>query len=228
MQKSRGSVAKRRRNARQKAMQALYQWDFDADTQSISHIVDQFCDLQNMDKVDVEYFRELFYYAAKNLQAIDEQITSYLDRPMERLDPVEKSVLRIACAELRSRLDTPYKVVVNEAVEVAKLFGAEDGHKFVNGIADKLAADIRTIEYKPADRTPHDKPDVPREKSPVTQSETPDLPADKSDAPGNKPDEQGQSEESEQSDTADSRGDSAEAFAGKPERDHSSATGAEK
>ena len=67
---------------------------------------------------------------------------------MERLDPVEKSVLRIACAELRSRLDTPYKIVVNEAVEVAKLFGAEEGHKFVNGIVDKLAANIRQIEYE--------------------------------------------------------------------------------
>jgi N utilization substance protein B len=147
MQKSRGSVAKRRRNARQKAMQALYQWDFDTEAQSITHIVDQFCDMQNMDKVDVEYFRELFYYAAKNLSTIDELIEPYLDRPMERLDPVEKSVLRIACAELTSRLDTPYKVVVNEAVEVCKLFGAEEGHKFVNGIVDKLAANIRQIEY---------------------------------------------------------------------------------
>lgn len=194
MQKSRGSVAKRRRNARQKAMQALYQWDFDADTQSISHIVDQFCDLQNMDKVDVEYFRELFYYAAKNLQAIDEQIAPHLDRPMERLDPVEKSVLRIACAELRSRLDTPYKVVVNEAVEVAKLFGAEEGHKFVNGIADKLAADIRTIEYKPVDRTPpREKPDTRGEAHLETQGppkdNTPDASGDKT-VPADKPDSQ--------------------------------------
>ena len=147
MQKSRGSVAKRRRNARQKAMQALYQWDFDTEAQSIAHVVDQFCEMQNMDKVDVDYFRELFVYATGNLQSIDKQIEPHLDRPMERLDPVEKSVLRIACAELRSRLDTPYKIVVNEAVEVAKLFGAEEGHKFVNGIADKLAANIRQIEY---------------------------------------------------------------------------------
>lgn len=129
-------------------MQALYQWDFDTEAHSISHIVDQFCDMQNMDKVDVEYFRELFFYAAKNLQTIDDLIEPHLDRPMERLDPVEKSVLRIACAELSSRLDTPYKVVVNEAVEVAKLFGAQEGHKFVNGIVDKLAANVRSVEYK--------------------------------------------------------------------------------
>jgi len=148
MQKSRGSVAKRRRNARQKAMQALYQWDFDSDTQSISRIVDQFCELQNMEKVDVDYFKELFFYATKNLDTVDKHIEPHLDRPMERLDPVEKSVLRIACAELCCRLDTPYKVVVNEAVEVAKLFGAEEGHKFVNGIVDKLAGGIRRTEYK--------------------------------------------------------------------------------
>lgn len=129
-------------------MQALYQWDFDTEAQSISSIVDQFCEMQNMDKVDVEYFRELFFYAAKNLQSIDDLIEPHLDRPMERLDPVEKSVLRIACAELSSRLDTPYKVVVNEAVEVAKLFGAQDGHKFVNGIVDKLATNVRSVEYK--------------------------------------------------------------------------------
>jgi len=129
-------------------MQALYQWDFDTEAQSISHIVDQFCDMQNMDKVDVDYFRELFFYAAKNLQSIDDLIEPHLDRPMERLDPVEKSVLRVACAELICRLDTPYKVVVNEAVEVAKVFGAEEGHRFVNGIVDKLAANIRQVEYK--------------------------------------------------------------------------------
>ena len=104
--------------------------------------------MQNMDKVDVDYFKELVFYATKHLQSIDEQIEPHLDRPMERLDPVEKSVLRIACAELSCRLDTPYKVVVSEAVEVAKLFGAEEGHKFVNGIADKLAGRIRQLEYK--------------------------------------------------------------------------------
>lgn len=147
MQKSRGSVAKRRRNARQKAMQALYQWDFDMESQSISHIVDQFCELQNMDRVDVDYFKELFFYAAKNLADVDALIAPHLDRPMERLDPVEKSVLRITASELCCRLDTPYRIVVNEAVEIAKLFGAEQGHKFVNGIVDKLAANIRRIEY---------------------------------------------------------------------------------
>lgn len=161
MQKSRGSVAKRRRNARQKAMQALYQWDFDTEAHSITHIVDQFCEMQNMDRVDVDYFSELFFYATKNLQAIDDLIEPHLDRPMERLDPVEKSVLRIACAELRCRLDTPYKIVVNEAVEVTKIFGAEEGHKFVNGIVDRLAATVRQVEYeKEARQKSANKPDT--------------------------------------------------------------------
>ncbi len=152
MQKSRGSTAKRRRNARQKAMQALYQWDFDFDGQSVSDIFSQFCDLQNMDRVDVQYFEEVFFYTAKNLDEIDRQIVAHLDRPMDRIDPVERSVLRVACSEFLCRPDTPYRIVVNEALEITKLFGAEKGYKFVNGIVDKLAAGLRPDEYR-AERT---------------------------------------------------------------------------
>lgn len=146
--KSKGSVAKRRRNARQKAMQALYQWDFDSQGSSVTEIIDQFCELQNMERVDVEYFKEVFLYVAKNLDTVDGAICDYIDRPMERLDPVERSVLRVACAEFLCRPDTPYKVVVNEALEITKLFGADQGHKFVNGVVDKLAAQLRPVEHK--------------------------------------------------------------------------------
>ncbi len=154
VQKTRGSIAKRRRNARQKAMQALYQWDFDPDTQSVSDIFNQFCALQNMDKVDVEYFEEIFFYTAKHLDVIDEHIAQHLDRPIGDLDPVERSVLRVACSEFLCRLDTPYKVVVNEALEVNKSFGADQGHKFVNGVIDKLAATLRATEYQSQGREP--------------------------------------------------------------------------
>ena len=146
--KARGSVAKRRRNARQKAMQALYQWDFDADGSSVTDIIDQFCSMQNMERVDVEYFKEVFLFVAKNLGKVDEAIGEHIDRPMERLDPVERSVLRVACAEFMCRLDTPYRVVVNESLEITKLFGADQGHKFVNGVVDKLAAQHRAVEYE--------------------------------------------------------------------------------
>ncbi len=147
-QTARGSLAKRRRNARQKAMQALYQWDFDSEAASVSDIVAQFCDLQNMERVDVEYFEALVEYVADHLEEIDGHITEQAsDRQIDDLDPVERAVLRVACAELKSRLDIPFRVVLNESVEIAKLFGADQGHKFVNGVVDKLAAQLRQVEY---------------------------------------------------------------------------------
>lgn len=152
--KSKGSVAKRRRNARQKAMQALYQWDFDSDGNSVTDIIDQFCTMQNMERVDVDYFKEVFLFVSKNLDKVDESIAEHIDRPMDRLDPVERSVLRVACGEFMCRLDTPYKVIVNEALEITKLFGADQGHKFVNGVVDKLAAQHRVVEYKADSSSP--------------------------------------------------------------------------
>ncbi len=143
----RGSTAKRRRGARQKAMQALYQWDFDQAAHSPEHIVEQFCSMQNMDKVDVEYFEALFTYAAENVADIDAEISAHLDRKLDQLDPIERSVLRVCCTELKTQLGTPYKVVVNEALEISKDFGADKGYRYINGIADKLAGSLRKIEY---------------------------------------------------------------------------------
>lgn len=132
-------------------MQALYQWDFDQQAAPVDDIVQQFCDLQNMDRVDVEFFAALAAYVPANLAEIDACIVEFADRELAELDPVERAILRVACAELKSRLDIPYRVVVNEAVEVAKLFGAEEGHKYINGVVDKMAATIRTIEYRQPD-----------------------------------------------------------------------------
>lgn len=146
-QPKRGSSARRRRAARQKAMQALYQWDFDRDAHSPETIVNQFCDLQNMTRVDTEYFVDLFNYATRHIDEIDGQIGVHLDREINQLDPVERSVLRICCAELNDQPGTPYKVVVNEALEIAKDFGADKGFRYINGIADKLAASLRKKEY---------------------------------------------------------------------------------
>ncbi len=129
-------------------MQALYQWDFDQNAATIDAIVEQFCELQNMERVDVEFFTQLASYVTDNLAEIDAYIFDHADLKLEELDPVERAILRVACAELRCRLDIPFRIVVNESVEVAKLFGADQGHKFVNGVVDKMAADIRAIEYK--------------------------------------------------------------------------------
>lgn len=163
--KARGSVAKRRRNARQKAMQALYQWDFDTEANSVTAIIEQFCEFQNMERVDVDYFTEVFLYVAKNIDVVDQSIVEHTDRPLDRLDPVERSVLRVACSEFMCRLDIPYKVIVNEALEITKLFGADQGHKFVNGVVDKMAAQHRSLEYRA------DKPDSAGLVSAKTQDE---------------------------------------------------------
>lgn len=147
-QRKSGSNAKRRRGARQKAMQALYQWDFDQAANNPESVIQQFVDLQNMDKVDVEYFEALFNYACEHVDDIDAEIRQHLDRELGQLDPIERSVLRICCTELKTQLSTPYKVVVNEAVDITKDFGADKGYRYINGIADKLAASLRKIEYQ--------------------------------------------------------------------------------
>lgn len=145
--RKRGSTATRRRGARQKAMQALYQWDFDQAAQTPEQVVQQFCEMQNMDRVDVEYFTALFTGAAENVAEIDAEIGKHLDRDLKQLDPIERSVLRICCVELKDKLETPYKVIVNEALEISKDFGADKGYRYINGIADKLAMALRSIEY---------------------------------------------------------------------------------
>ena len=146
--RKRGSNAKRRRGARQKAMQALYQWDFDQAANPPESVVAQFCELQNMEKVDVDYFTSLFNYTVEHINEIDAEIARHLDRELGQLDPIERSVLRVCCAELTDQPATPYKVVVNEALEISKDFGADKGYRYINGIADKLAASLRSIEYK--------------------------------------------------------------------------------
>jgi len=116
--------------------------------QDASHIIQQFRDMQNMDKVDVEYFEALFLYATEHTTEIDTEISSHMDRSLDQIDPIERSVLRICCTELMTRLDAPYKVVVNEALEISKNFGADKGYRYINGIADKLAASLRKVEYE--------------------------------------------------------------------------------
>lgn len=132
-------------------MQAMYQWDFDDDGQSVHAIFAQFRDMQNMEWVDVDYFQELFFYSVEHCADIDAKLEDCLDRPMDRIDPVERGVLRVACAEMLSRLDIPYRVIVTEALEITKLFGSDQGHRYVNGVLDKLARKLRGIEYGSGD-----------------------------------------------------------------------------
>ena len=167
--RKRGSNAKRRRGARQKAMQALYQWDFDQTVNQPDQVIRQFRDMQNMEKVDVDYFEALFNYAVENIESIDTEISRHLDRELGQLDPIERSVLRICCTELKTEAATPYKVVVNEAVEISKDFGADTGYRYINGIADKLAGSLREVEYRHDHPTGNPRSSMPAERQSAHQ-----------------------------------------------------------
>jgi N utilization substance protein B len=132
--------------ARRYAMQALYQWQMTG--QDLGIINAQFLADQDIGKADVAYFQELLYQVVQRIDAIDTALKPLLDRSLEQVDPVERAILRIAGYELAFRPDVPYRVVINEAVEMAKKFGAEQGHRFINGVLDKAAQQLRTQEMR--------------------------------------------------------------------------------
>jgi len=135
-----------RTNARRVAVQALYQWQMTG--QNLSEIERQFLEEERLKDVQKSYFVELFYGIPKNLGAIDETLAEFVDRPVDMVDPVERAILRIGAYELLQRLDMPYRVVLNESINLAKHFGADGSHKYVNGILDKIAQQIRAVEIK--------------------------------------------------------------------------------
>lgn len=134
-----------RSRARRRALQAIYAWQMSGNR--IDGVIDQFRHEQDMQIADLEYFEELVRGVVRTHMELDAAITPFLDREIARVDPIERAVLRIAAFELQSRIDVPYRVVINEAVETTKRFGAEHGHTYVNGVLDKLAAACRPAEY---------------------------------------------------------------------------------
>lgn len=134
-----------RKKARRYAVQGIYQWHLSGN--SINEIELQFLESINAKKVDIEYFREILTCTLSSVNELDECITPALEREFDEVNPVELAIIRLACYELKSRIDVPYKVVINEALELTKTFGAQEGHKFVNGVLDKLAQELRTIEF---------------------------------------------------------------------------------
>ncbi len=133
-----------RKKARRYAVQGIYQWHLSGNP--IKDIEFQFLETINSKKVDVEYFQEILVNTLTGITEIDELLTPILDRELNEVNPVEMAIIRLACYELMSRLDVPYKVVINEALELSKTFGATEGHKFVNGVLDKLAHQLRKME----------------------------------------------------------------------------------
>jgi N utilization substance protein B len=131
-------------NARKCAVQALYQWQMSGD--SLNHIEAYFVEESHLKGAQKSYFSELFHGVPKQLNIIDAALSEFVDRPVEKIDPVERAILRIGVYELTNRLETPYKVIINEGVNLAKEFGAEGSHKYINGILDKVCQKQRAVE----------------------------------------------------------------------------------
>lgn len=136
----------KRHRARRLAMQAIYQWSYDEIQPGA--LIEQFVEDNDMREVDFVYFEDLLKGTLHHVAMIDELMVGHLDRGVHQLDSVELTVLRLSIYELLHRKDIPYKVVINEALELAKEFGATDGHKFVNAVLDALVSEIRQGETK--------------------------------------------------------------------------------
>jgi N utilization substance protein B len=140
------SKSEKRRAARQLATQALYQRHM-AST-SLNEIEAQFRVDNDFTFADASYFHDILHGVPASLTEIDTALAPCLDLTIEELDPVELCVLRLSTWELLKRVDVPYRVVINEGIELAKVYGSTDGHKFVNGVLDKLAPRLREAEVK--------------------------------------------------------------------------------
>lgn len=135
-----------RRNTRFYALQAMYQWQINhtpsAELEAdflINHI---------KKKIDLAYFKELIHFIPKHFSELDEYMLPYLKRPLNELDPIEHAILRLGIYELVHRLDIPYRVSINESLELTKRFGSVEGYKFVNGVLDQVAHRAREAEIR--------------------------------------------------------------------------------
>ena len=136
-----------RRKARHYALQALYQWHMAG--AALSDIEAEFRSDYDFEKVDLEFFQDITHNVSIKVSDLEVLFEPYLiDRSLEELDPIERAVLRLGAYELSQRADVPYKVAINEAVALAKKFGAAESHKFINGVLDKLARQIRKVEVE--------------------------------------------------------------------------------
>jgi N utilization substance protein B len=143
------SAALPRSHARRAAVQALYHALVNEQV-AISKDALAFVSAENSEKMDQKYFMSLVEGVSKEIEQLDVELAFAVDRSLAAVDPVESSVLRIAVYEFIHRPEIPYRVVLNEAVELAKAFGGEKGHKYVNGVLDKMGSKLRAVEYKAA------------------------------------------------------------------------------
>ncbi len=137
--------------ARKFAVQALYQWQLT--DQSCAELLNQYAEDDGFADADREYFQALLEGTTGSRESLDAELATMLDRPVAQLDPVEHAVLMMGLHELRTQLDVPYRVIINEGVDLAKRFGATDGHKFVNAVLDRAARTLRAAERAAAARS---------------------------------------------------------------------------
>lgn len=135
-----------RRRSRELALQALYQWQLSGDSAEI--LEKQPRALEGFEKLDEAYFLVLLHGVISGVRELEQKLLPHLDRPVKGLSPIEHCILLLGTYELAHQPEVPYKVVINEAVELAKSFGGTEGHKYVNGVLDKLAAQLRAAEFK--------------------------------------------------------------------------------
>ncbi|MEP6484474.1 MAG: transcription antitermination factor NusB [Rudaea sp.] len=135
-----------RSRSRRRATQAIYAWQISGN--SMDDVIEEFRHEQDMEIADLVYFEDLLRGVAKYRDELDASLVPFLDRDMAQVDPIERAVLRLSAYELQHRRDVPYRVVLNEAIEVTKRFGAEHGHTYINGVLDKAAKEWRGNEAR--------------------------------------------------------------------------------
>jgi N utilization substance protein B len=141
-----GTAVEPRRRARRRALQALYQWQIKGEEESAEALIEQFLSHQDFSQVDQAYFEALLRGVLASAGDIDRRLEQFTDRPMSEVDQMERVILRLGAFELLEQADLPYRVVLNEAIELSHRFGAEQGHAFINGVLDKAAHAWRAEE----------------------------------------------------------------------------------
>ncbi len=140
------STSKNRRKSRELAMKAIYRGMLNQT--EMNAVLSDMKDDPDYGKADEGYFRQLLALVGKQTTAIDAELTQFIDRKLSELSPVEHAILLVSGGELIYDLSIPYRVVINEGVELAKIYGGVDGHKYINGVLDKMAAQVRAAEVE--------------------------------------------------------------------------------
>jgi len=137
-----------RSKARKRVVQGLYQWQLTG--HSAGSIADQFKEEQDFEGCDEGYFRDVLKAIVNDPASLDAVLSQHVDRPIGEVDEMERAVLRLGTWELMHALETPYRVILSEAINLARTFGAEGGHSYVNGVLDRVAEQLRAVEYRRA------------------------------------------------------------------------------